>query len=518
MLSSVPKSLRIALLDFLGLFLCCVLGGCIPHLRQAKSAEKKRQYERALAIYKQLGQQSQHPDAAKAQAARIRLLAQQSKWSAVLSETALAANFFDPEEPWSQRYHTQQGVWSTSRNALLSALHQCGRIAYDKARQQGEGLAYASSIRCFGLYLKHTVSSNPSRTSKAAPNTSWHRLQLEALLRRGEALAIREGCLEARPSLNAAQKAAQHMSSRKTHARTHPPHEVWNFWATLQMLRCEIFLWQQHRERPRHPKWKRHAFAPMAFSSITRKLRPLLQQNPTQTQQMLFEQAQQLERKQAFAQSLALLMLVIQQPSASPLRRMAQTKALQLFGQASDWGPLIDTLPDNVHQRKSQFWKRLRTLVMLHGLRSARKTLRKGQYRRAAKQYQTLYRLMKGHPRAPIALYQAALAFEGQRKPKYALHFYRLLLRQYPDETIAVMAQFRLALLLQRQGKILQSAKAFEELAYMNPMHMIAPRAYYLAYQGYREHGKTRKAKQLRRRILRKYPLSMEAKKLKKRP
>jgi TolA-binding protein len=458
-------------------------------LRDAQEAEKQKRYEEALQSYEQIAKRESDPDAAKAQAARISLLTQREAWRELLGETSALVNFLDADDPWSRRFRSQSALWMESQGLIEKTLLHCGRFSYQKAREHGDSMAFASSIRCFGLYLER-FSQGDARQ--------------EAALRRGEALAIREGCLPALPWLERA--------SREDRAKKED--KGLGFAARLSLAGCHLRLWQLHREAPADPRWREANYKPAPFQTHLESLRPLLKQQARPVAQLLLQQADQLQRKRFFTESLQLYLLLIAHKEKLPEIELAKQLALQVFGMTDNWAPLLAAMPTpSPEEAKELFWQRVKTLVFIHGMRSAQRSLKRGNTDEAVAQYIKVHKLTQGHPEANTALYQAALALESRKALSKAREIYKRIYTDYPDDRLAVMAWFRFARLLQKEQKYLDAGRAYERLAYFHPLHMIAPRAYFHAAEAYKEQGLTDEYKRVRRLLKRRYPQSMEAKK-----
>jgi len=500
----MPSIFRLSAL--LWLLLASVWWGCqAATLQQARTAEQQKREKEALALYQMVAERSTDPDAAKARAERIRLLTRQEAWTTLLSETAALVNFLDKEDTWFQQFRNQPAVWESSERAIEGALVLCGRQAHQKAGLQGDPMAFAAVVRCFGLYLDH-FSRGPHRQ--------------EAALRRGESLAVREGCLPALPWLRRAISPPPDPTPQiPPPISPHPPASTAEivYHARLNLLRCEMRLWQRHREDPQHARWRDPAFQKQPFSTILASAVPLLQQKPQATARALIQQADLLQRKQALGQSLRTLLMVIQTLPNTPETQLAQMQALQIFGQTDNWAPLLAAIPTPTPaQAKELFWQRVKTLVLIHGMRTAQALLQRGQTFQAVEQFLNVHKLTAGHPEANNALYQAALALESRNALPNARALYKRIYTESPDDRLALMAWYRYASLLKKERKFLEAGRSFERLAHLNPMHMITPRAYFNAYEAYQEQGLADEAKRIRRILQRQYPLSMEAKQFKK--
>ncbi len=489
---------------------CFVLIGLVcgcqaATLQQARDAEQQRREKDALALYQSVAERNIDPDAAQARAGRIRLLSRQEAWTTLLSETAALVNFLDKEDAWFQTFRNRQAIWEASQRAIQDALVFCGRSAHQKAGQQGDPMAFAAVVRCFGLYLEHF------------PRGAHHR---EAALRRGESLAIREGCLPALPWLRRAISPSQAPTPSLPPPSSHQPlasTEEIAYQARLNLLRCEMRLWQRHREDPQNPRWRDPNFQKRPFAAILDSAAFLLKQKPQDTARALIQQADLLLRKQALGQSLRTLLLVIQTLPDAPETKLAQMQALQIFGQTDNWAPLLAAIPTpSPAQAKELFWQRVKTLVLIHGMRTAQALLKRGQTFEAVAQFLKVHKLTAGHPEANTALYQAALALESRNALPNARTLYKRIYTESPDDRLALMAWYRYASLLKKERKFLEAGRSFERLAHLNPMHMITPRAYFNAYESYQEQGLADEAKRIRRILQRQYPLSMEAKQLRK--
>ncbi|MCB9640045.1 MAG: tetratricopeptide repeat protein [Myxococcales bacterium] len=479
-----------------------LLGGCkTTTLQDARVAEQNKRFRDALWMYKSVAERDKEPHAALARASRIRLLTQQEKWPKLLEETASLVNFLDKEDAWYLRFHGDAQVWGPSQQAIEGALVMCGRQANTKASIQGDPMAFAAVVRCFGLYLEHF------------PRGAHH---AEALLRRGEALAIRDGCLPALPWLRKAGNWSPPASPPKTN-QSILPHKQIRYFAKLDTLRCEMRLWQRYRDEPKHPRWRDPIFRKRSFDEILRDAGPLLKEHPSKTAQALMQQADILLKKRAFTQSLQTLMHLIQNYSHLPEIKIAQMQALQVFGQTEDWTPLLAAIPQPTPaQAKEVFWQRMKTLALIHGMRTAQALLKRGQTFQAVEMFIKVHKLTAGHPQANTALYQAALALESRNALPKARELYKRIYKESPYDPLALRAWFRYATLLKKERKFLEAGRSFERLAHLNPMHMITPRAYYNAYLSYQEQGLEDEARRIRRILRRQYPLSMEAKQLKR--
>lgn len=487
------------------LWLVCllVLSACAPTLKEARQHRQAGRHQQALRAYRTIAQPGGSQQALQAQLAVVQLVSKLERWGELPSEGTRLASFLDPEDNWTKAHPPSSAVYKRGASQISQTLLTYGRIALTKARKQGEPVAYVAAGRLFGLYVERFPRGNA---------------RVEAAAGRGVALAIRGDCRAAN------RLFARAVSwTRQTQSKTTPS-------VRRMLLRgslgCQVKLWQQKRARlieevadgKRKPKQGK-AMSDAFFKEVLKQGQELLQLAPKEGAVDLIQHARLLRRGGAFAGALQLLLLVVDGSPFPSAVQAAKQRALRVFGSTRNWSPLIKPLKARLikvpSSKRDLFWRRVQSLVVLHGIREAQLLVQANKPKQAAQMMDTIYKEAPLTKEMLQSFYKGALVLEEQKQFVVAAKIFRSLFERFPKHRIAPMALYRHADVMKKLGRLPIAARAFELLANSYPKLKVAPRVYiparalYESFHCYRRMGAFVRARRIARWLSRRYPRAL---------
>lgn len=472
------------------------LGCGSASLQQARSAEKRGELDKALEMYGKLARDPGNPKAIDAQYAVVSLLVNKERWREVLSESSRLASFFDPEDDWYKNHRARTAIWNPARQKVERLLTVSAEKALKQARHHGNPTTYIAGGHLYGLYIEHYPKGKK---------------RYKAAMGRAFVMSIRSQCFLALKWFGRSVEWVKEspLTKQQTFAFTQD--------AKRGTLGCRIKLWRRAQQEPITDKKQikpRQRAKREGFQKLTKEAEELLKHPNVENLKVALQGALALQRDSHYAEALTFYLMIVRFGSHHPISALAKRSALQLFGRTSRWDLMLPQLMGYLRRTKgrppTRFTKRLRILIVLHGLRQARPLLAQKKYKEAAKRFLAVHAMAPNDMRVLSSLYDLGQRLEKYKQNKTAAGVYRKMFEGQTKHKLTTRAMYRYAIVLHRLKRPLQAAKWLLTLANQHPKSIIASRALYMSYLLYKKNRYFRRARRLRRMLRKRYPRAME--------